>query len=92
MAAEFLEATADQPLLCLGAINPRLYARIPLLGRAHEMRRQAWGLLTMLKDHSSTANAMVGFWHYTYICTIIVIVKGSLWRYIQSHLWLKGGA
>eukprot|EP00951_Prasinocladus_malaysianus_P017934 scaffold142054_cov51-Prasinocladus_malaysianus.AAC.8 len=41
MAAEFLEAIYEQPMLCIGAVNPGLYARVPLLARVHEKRMRA---------------------------------------------------
>ena len=35
---EYLSAIHDQPVLCVSAVNPRLFRRIPLLGRMRERR------------------------------------------------------
>lgn len=61
MAASFLEATANQPLLCVGAINPGLYASTPALGQAHELRQQACATLAAAKGCSDMAETMVSF-------------------------------
>ena len=45
MAAEFLAAVADQPVLCVEAVNPGLYAAVPSLAQAHCLRQQAYTAL-----------------------------------------------
>ena len=64
MAAEFLAATAGQPLLCVGAINPRLYASTPAVGRAHELRKQACTSLAAARSCGSEAQVMVSYVDY----------------------------
>jgi len=59
MAAEFLEATADQPLVCVDTINARLYASVPAVGQAHELRKQACSLLAATRGSGSKAEHMV---------------------------------
>ncbi|KAK9917040.1 hypothetical protein WJX75_000268 [Coccomyxa subellipsoidea] len=41
MAADYLSSIADRPLLCIGAVNPGLYARVPMLARAQDLRTRA---------------------------------------------------
>lgn len=38
LAAEYLDSIATQPLLCIGAVNPGLPARVPALAKASELR------------------------------------------------------
>ncbi|BDA48701.1 probable differentially expressed in FDCP 8 homolog at C-terminar half [Coccomyxa sp. Obi] len=41
LAADYLASIADRPLLCIGAVNPGLYARVPMLARAQDLRTRA---------------------------------------------------
>ncbi|DBA70284.1 TPA: hypothetical protein ACH3X2_012181 [Trebouxia sp. C0005] len=59
MAAQFLEATAAQPLMCVNTINARLYAGVPAVGQAHELRKQACSLLAATRGSGNKAEHMV---------------------------------
>ena len=61
MASEFLASIADQPVLCVGAINPRLYEQQLLLGKAYELRKQTGSTLAAALESGPAAAAMVGF-------------------------------
>lgn len=60
MAAEYLAATADQPLLCVEAVNPGLYAAVPVLARAHDLRKQACSALSAAMSSRPEAELLVG--------------------------------
>ena len=59
MASQFLESISEQPLLCVGAISPRLYANCPALKQAHEMRQQACNQLKAARQNGPGAEEMV---------------------------------
>ena len=44
VAASFLESIRNQPMLCLGAVNPHIYARVPLLAKAGRLFRASTAL------------------------------------------------
>ena len=55
LAADFLASIAEQPLLCIGAVNPGLYAVNPALARAHELRARTVKALTVARSKGSAA-------------------------------------
>ncbi|KAK9812803.1 hypothetical protein WJX72_004085 [[Myrmecia] bisecta] len=59
MAADYLGAISEQPLLCLGAVNPGLYARVPLLARTHELRARTCKALASARASSPETAAKV---------------------------------
>ena len=61
MAAEYLAATADQPLLCVEAVNPGLYTVVPGLAEAHRLRQQACTALQTAKLSQPGAELLVSF-------------------------------
>lgn len=61
IAAEFLESIATRPLLCIGAVNPGLYARVPALTRAHELRVRTCKALAAARAKGSAQKVMSGF-------------------------------
>ena len=60
-AAEVLAATARQPLLAVGAVAPGLYARVPTLARAAELRLSAARALAAARGCGPGPAAKVGF-------------------------------
>ena len=62
-AAEFLAATYRQPLLAVSAVAPGLYARVPTLARAHELRMKATRALAAARGAgpASAAKVSLGF-------------------------------
>ena len=58
LAAEFLASIASQPLLCIGAVNPGLYARIPALSRAHELRSRTVKALAVARANGSAQKVL----------------------------------
>lgn len=50
LAAEYLASIQDKPLLCVGAVNPGLHARVPTLARAHDLRVRAYKALAAAQD------------------------------------------
>jgi len=50
VAADFLASIATQPLLCIGAVNPGLYAGNPALARAHELRARVVKALAVARS------------------------------------------
>ena len=61
MAAEYLAATADQPLLCVEAVNPGLYAAVPVMARARDLRKQACSALSAVMSSRPEADLLVGW-------------------------------
>ena len=55
IAADFLASIATQPLLCIGAVNPGLYAVNPALARAHELRARTVKALAVARTKGSAA-------------------------------------
>jgi hypothetical protein len=55
LAADFLASIAEQPLLCIGAVNPGLYAVNPALARAHELRARTVKALAVARSKGSAA-------------------------------------
>ena len=68
MAAEYLAATADQPVLCVEAVNPGLYAAVPRLAEAHCMRQQAYTALQTARLSHPAAELLVCFLSYIVPC------------------------
>lgn len=66
MAAEYLVATAHQPVLCVGAVNPGLYAVVPSLAEAHCLRQQAYTALQTARLSHPAAELLVCF--LTFLC------------------------
>ena len=60
MAAEYLDATAAQPLLCIETVNHRLYAAVPALARARNLRREACTALSAARSLQPEAELLVG--------------------------------
>ncbi len=58
-AVEFLGRTYRQPLLAVSAVAPGLYARVPTLARAHELRLKAVRALAIAQEHGPVAAAKV---------------------------------
>lgn len=50
LAAEYLASIQDKPLLCVGAVNPGLHARVPTLAKAHDLRVRAYKALAAAQD------------------------------------------
>lgn len=59
MAAHYLAATADQPMLCVAAVNPGLYAAVPLLAEAHRLRQRAYTALQTARLSQPGAELLV---------------------------------
>ncbi|KAK9806595.1 hypothetical protein WJX73_006216 [Symbiochloris irregularis] len=59
LALDFLESIYDQPLLCISAVNPGLFARIPLLARTRELRQRACKALAAASAAGPSAMAQV---------------------------------
>ena len=81
MAAHYLAATADQPLMCLEAVNPGLYDAVPSLQQAHRLRQQAFAALHTASLLLPEAGLLVGF-----IITWYVVQELML---LYQHLLLK---
>lgn len=61
MAAHYLAATADQPLLCVGVVNPGLYDAVPSVQQAHRLRQQAVKALHTARLLQPEAGLLVRF-------------------------------
>lgn len=59
MAAQYLAATADQPMLCIAAVNPGLYAAVPPLAEAHGLRQRAYTALQTARLSQPEAELLV---------------------------------
>lgn len=59
LAAEYLASIQDKPLLCVGAVNPGLHARVPTLARAHDLRVRAYKALAAAQDKVRVCVVMV---------------------------------
>lgn len=59
MAAQYLAATADQPMLCIAAVNPGLYAAVPPLAEAHGLRQRAYTALQTARLSQPGAELLV---------------------------------
>ena len=62
VAADFLASIATQPLLCIGAVNPGLYAGNPALARAHELRARVVKALAVARSKGAPAKVRRVLW------------------------------
>ena len=83
LAAEFLSSTASQPLLCVGAVNPGLYTRVPALARALELRSRAVKALAAARANGSVLKVHRGC--VTYTLKIVVSVPSDCYSFQSGY-------
>ncbi len=76
VAADFLASVATQPLLCIGAVNPGLYAVNPALARAHELRARIVKALAVARSKGAPAK----------VRPMARTMQGSR-RYLEPHMY-----
>ena len=84
MAAHYLAATAEQPLLCLEAVNPGLYDAVPSLQQAHRRRQQAFAALHAASLLLPEAGLLVGFIITLYVAQLMLLYQHLLLKRVSG--------
>eukprot|EP00898_Chlorokybus_atmophyticus_P002344 jgi/Chlat1/310/Chrsp1S03182 len=67
LAKAYLESISSQPMLCVSAVNPALYSRVPLLAQLRELRQRASKMAPLLAACPHSARLLAPFGPRTYL-------------------------